>query len=68
MKEMIVKADQLLALIPVNGEAVFAMADARKILAEAYRIAEKTEVNRSGSEGHNGEKKETEHEEDCERK
>lgn len=40
MKEMIVKADQLLALIPVNGEAVFAMADARKILAEAYRIAD----------------------------
>ena len=39
MKELIEQVDRLLAVIPVNGDAVFLMADARKALEEAYRMA-----------------------------
>lgn len=43
MKEIILKVDNLLDMLEVRGNSVLILADARKTLYEAYRIAEEEE-------------------------
>lgn len=43
MKEIIMKVDQLLAMLEVRGNSVLILADARKALGDAYRIAAEEE-------------------------
>ena len=43
MKEIILQVDRLLGMIPVSGDAVFIMAEARKALGAAYQEERKKE-------------------------
>lgn len=39
MKDMLLKLDALLSMLEVKGNAVMVLADARKVLGDAYRMA-----------------------------
>lgn len=51
MKEIIMQVDALLSMLEVKGNSVLILADARKALGEAYRIAEEREAATDAAEG-----------------
>lgn len=55
MKEIIEQVDQMLAMLEVRGNSVMILADARKALGQAYRLAAESEEKAGEkSEGGNG--------------
>lgn len=48
MEEIILQVDRLLAMLEVRGNSVIILADARKALGEAYKIA--AEKNKEAAE------------------
>ena len=43
MKDMLLKLDALLSMLEVKGNSVMVLADARKVLGDAYRMAAEAE-------------------------
>lgn len=50
MGEIILQVDQLLSMLEVRGNSVIILADARKALGEAYKIAKAQEAGQEKKE------------------
>lgn len=48
MKKLIEQVDKLLSMLTVSGDSVMLLADARKVLGEAYRMAPAEEPEEGG--------------------